>query len=294
MAHKSVLLKEVFDGLDLKDCDVFVDCTLNGGGHSEEALKRGGKNIKVIGIDLDEDAISRAKDRLSKIGGNFFLKQDSFRNLDKVLKEFGFQKADKILFDLGWSSNQMEEGGRGMSFQKNEPLLMTFKKNPEETDLTARDIVNSWDEENIATILKSYGEERFAEKIARKIVEEREKKPIETAFELASIILRTVRPKGKIHPATKTFQALRIAVNDEIGALKEGLEKAFDSLGGGGRMAVISFHSLEDRIVKNFFRKRKNNGEAETLSKKPIVPSREEILENPRSRSAKLRIIEKK
>jgi len=296
MLHKTVLLRETIDSLNLKEGDTLLDCTLNSGGHSEEASKRLNGKIKIVGIDLDNDALKKAAENLAKYNANFILKEASFRDLDKVLSELNIQKVDGIIFDLGLSSNQLEESGRGFTFQKNEPLLMTFKQNPEESDLTAKDIVNNWDKENIEQILLSYGEERFAKRIAEKIIEARENKPIETTFELVEIV-RSAMPKslqrGKINPATKTFQALRITVNDEIRALKEGLEKGFNHLNKEGRMAVISFHSLEDRIVKIYFKELDKSGVGKNIVKKPIVPNRAEILENPRSRSAKLRIIQK-
>lgn len=297
MIHKSVLLKESIEGLNLQKGDIFLDGTLGGGGHSEEVCKRMGKDMKVIGLDLDADAITRATERISKIDCDFTTVQSSFRNLDKALDDLGIGKVNKILLDIGLSSNQFEDSGRGFSFKKDEPLLMTFKKEVSEEDITAREIVNNWDEENITEIIKSYGEERYARKIAKKIVESRQMKPIETTFELVEIVKKATPlyyHKGRIHPATRTFQALRITVNDELRALQEGLEKGFEKLDSMGRMAVISFHSLEDRIVKNYFRDWAKEEKAELLTKKPIIPTEEEINENPRSRSAKLRIILKK
>jgi 16S rRNA (cytosine1402-N4)-methyltransferase len=296
MQHKSVLLHEVIDGLEIKNGDVFVDGTLGGGGHSEEIFRKFGKKVTVVGIDLDEEALARSKERLGKLGFEIKSAQGSFRDIDAVLQSLGFEKADKILLDLGLSSNQFEESGRGFSFQKNEPLLMNFKKNLTENDLTAGEILNTWDEENISAVLRGYGEERFAERIAGAIVRTRKLKPIETTFELVDIIL-SATPKfyhhRKIHPATKTFQALRIAVNDEIGALKDGLRKGFELLNSSGRLAVISFHSLEDRQVKQFFKKMDNDKVGKIINKKIIVPTAEEVAENPRARSAKLRILEK-
>jgi len=206
------------------------------------------------------------------------------------------------LLDIGLSSNQFEDSGRGFSFQKDEPLIMSFKKNLSEDlpaqvgDLTAKEIVNTWELENISTILKGYGEEQFAWKIAKAIVARREEKPIETTFDLVEII-KTATPKWyhtrRIHPATKTFQALRITVNDEIESLKQGIRVGFDRLRSGGRLAVISFHSIEDRAVKQFFKSLIVSGEASIVNKKPIIPTDNEIAENPRSRSSKLRIIQK-
>ncbi len=221
--------------------------------------------------------------------------QENFRNIDKVLDEAGVSQVDGILFDLGLSSNQIEESGRGFSFKTEEPLLMTMKKNPQSSDITAHEIVNSWSEESLADIIYGYGEDRFARRIAKAIVMARAVRPIDTAGELAEIVASAVPRFGfkKINPATKTFQAIRIAVNDELGALKTALPKAFDRLSRGGRMSVISFHSLEDRIVKRYFKEKGDLGQAKIITKKPITPSPEEIAENPRSRSAKLRILEK-
>ncbi|MES2087404.1 MAG: 16S rRNA (cytosine(1402)-N(4))-methyltransferase RsmH [Patescibacteria group bacterium] len=295
MIHKSVLLQEVIAGLDIKRNDVFLDGTINGGGHSEAVSKILSAEGMIIGTDLDGDALARAKDRLKDAKAKIILKQSSFRNLDAVLADLKIEAVDKILLDLGLSSNQFEDSGRGFSFQKDEPLSMTFKDSPEAKDLTAYEIVNTWQEENIAQIIESYGEERFAQKIAHAIVFTRQSGEIKTTTDLVRVIGEAI-PKRfqnkRIHPATKTFQALRITVNDEIGALKEGLEKGVQHLKKEGRFAVISFHSIEDRIVKNYFKKMASEGEVRLITKKPITPSEEEVAENPRSRSAKLRIIE--
>ncbi len=296
MIHKTVLLHEAIDGLDIKNGDIFVDGTLGGGGHSEEVAKRFGNSVVMIGIDLDPEAIERASARLSPLNPNIQYIQGSFRNIDNLLETSGIKSVDKILLDIGLSSNQFEDSGRGFSFQKDEPLIMSFKKDLKQEDLTAREIVNTWDLENISTILKSYGEEQFAWKIAKAIVARREIKPIDTTFDLVEII-KIATPKWyhhkRIHPATKTFQALRITVNDEIESLKEGVAKGFRVLNPGGRLAVISFHSIEDRIVKNFYRDRDKERLGKVITKKPIIPTEAEIAENPRSRSSKLRIIEK-
>lgn len=297
MIHKTVLLQEAIDGLNLKAGEVFVDGTLGGGGHTLEVCNRFGDAVVMIGIDLDPLALSRTTKRLFPKTCNLHLVEGSFRDIDKILDKTGFKKADKILLDIGLSSNQFEESGRGFTFQKNEPLLMTFKQDLTEDDLTAREIVNNWDVENIATILQNYGEEQFGWKIAKAIVARRELKPIETTFDLVEII-KVATPKWyshkKIHPATKTFQALRITVNDEIRSLKDGITKGFERLNPKGRLAVISFHSLEDRVVKQFFKELEKQDLGEMITKKPIIPTKDEVLENPRSRSAKLRIIEKK
>jgi 16S rRNA (cytosine1402-N4)-methyltransferase len=296
MIHKTVLLHEAIDGLNIKNGDIFVDGTLGGGGHFEEVAKRFGDTVVMIGIDLDPDAIIRTKERLLSSKANTQYVQDSFRNISSILESLDIKSVDKILLDIGLSSNQFEESGRGFSFQKDEPLIMSFKKYLDKNDLTAREIVNTWDLENISTILKGYGEEQFAWKIAKAIVASREVKPIETTFELVDII-KLATPKWyhtkRIHPATKTFQALRITVNDEIESLKQAVRDGFSKLSVGGRLAVISFHSIEDRAVKQFFKLKVDLGEGQNIFKKPLVPSDEEIKENPRSRSAKLRIIEK-
>ena len=293
MVHTTVLLHESVEGLNLKPGSVFVDATLNAGGHSQLVLSQLDGNVRVIGIDIDADAIVRAKENITTPNANFF--QENFRNIDKVLDQAGVANVDGILFDLGLSSNQIEESGRGFSFKTNEPLLMTMKKSPESTDITAHEIVNTWAEESLADIIYGYGEDRFARRIARAIVLAREKQSIETAEQLSNIVASAVPRFGfkKINPATKTFQAIRIAVNDELGAIKEALPKAFARLNPGGRMALISFHSLEDRIVKRFFKEKSEAGEGRLITKKPITPSAQEVAENPRSRSAKLRIIEK-
>ena len=249
-----------------------------------------GSSVKIIALDQDEDAVNRAKEELFACGS--IVKNGNFRNLNRILDETGINQPNKILFDLGLSSNQLEESHRGFSFQKDEPLLMTFEKNPLDYRVTAAAIVNSWNQEEIADILWRFGEERRARKIAGAIVAARKHQPITTAKQLAELVAK-ISPRGKIHPATKTFQALRIAVNDELNALTEGLCQSFQRLAPNGRLAVISFHSLEDRIVKNFFRDKNQEKLGKTLTKKPITPTSEEIARNPRARSAKLRIIEK-
>jgi len=293
MIHKTVLLHESIEGLAVKNGDVYLDGTLGSAGHALEACKKGASMI--VGIDQDEEALARAQSRLQS-SCTFKLIKGSFRTMDTILDSLNIRKVDKIMLDIGLSSDQFETSGRGFTFQKNEPLLMTFKKDPSEHDLTAKEIVNTWDEANIADVIYGYGEERYARRIARVIVEERAKKPIETTFDLVELIKKAtpwLYHRGKIHPATRTFQALRITVNDEINALKEGVIKGFDRLNSKGRMAVISFHSLEDRVVKHLYKEKENEGLAVLITKKPITASEQELEENPRSRSAKLRIIEK-
>jgi 16S rRNA (cytosine1402-N4)-methyltransferase len=294
MTHVSVLLHEAIDGLELVDGDIFVDATLGNAGHTAYAMSLG-KYIQVVGIDLDPDAIIRSKNVLpaqSSVTRTHFV-NDTFRNLDRILDDLHISHINKIIFDFGFSSDQLESG-RGFSFQADEPLLMTFGKS--DTGLTAREILNTWDEESIQSIIREYGEERFARRIASAIVEARKSKAILTTTDLVNIILSATPGwyhHGRLNPATRTFQAIRIAVNDELGAIKEGLEKAFNLLAPSGRIAAISFHSLEDRIVKTMFRKWKDEDLATLITKRPIVAKDEEIKANPRARSAKLRLIER-
>lgn len=297
--HQSVLLQETIDGLDLKPGDVVVDGTLGRAGHAIGALSKE-KGIFLIGVDRDIDAIEESKEKFAEAGINpnsWKLFLGNFRDMDKFIGEAGRDHADKIMLDLGLSSPHLDRSGRGFSFKKNEPLLMTMEKNPGKNSFTARDIVNTWAEEDIANVLYAYGDERYSRRIAKAIIGRRKKKPIETTEDLVDIVsvsVPAVYRRGKIHPATRTFQALRIAVNDELGSLKSGLEIGLKSLKTGGRMAIISFHSLEDRIVKNFMKEAEKNNLGRSLTKKPIVPSAGEISQNPRSRSAKLRIFIKR
>src|SRR3989344_7579345 len=281
--HVPVLLKETIDGLDLVEGDIYLDVTLGSGGHMQEVWQRMKGKVLLFGIDADETSLLIAEEKLNLLGATIKSLQLNFRNIDKVPEIFGISPT-KILFDLGWSTDQFEEGERGFSFQKDEPLLMTFKNKVGEEDTTAYDVVNKWKEENLADVIYGYGEERYARRIAKAIVERREVKPIETSLELAEIIKNAVpvfHRFGRLHPATKTFQAIRIAVNDELEALTEGLTKGFEILQSGGRMVVISFHSLEDRIVKNFYKLKEAEDKCEIINKKPLTPSEEEIKINP-------------
>ena len=307
--HKAVLLEESIKALNLKEGAVVVDATLGGGGHSEAILNRIGDNGKLIAIDADEEAIERFKLKIQsakfKVKENLFLINDNFSNLERILEAIGINKVDGIIADLGWSSDQVL--GRGMSFQKDEDLDMRFNKSQK---LTAREIVNEYPKDRLEKIIREYGEERFAGNIAKKIVDRRKDKNIKTTGELAEIIKESIPRRfwGKINPATKTFQALRIEVNDELNNLRKFLPQAISALNPKGRLAVISFHSLEDRIVKNIFRE--NAGgcicpkefpqcrcgrqpEIEIITKKPIIAGEKEIEGNPRARSAKLRVCEK-
>lgn len=294
--HKSVLLNEVLEYLDPKDGEVYIDMTINGGGHSSKVCPSLGKKGILVGIDQDPSALVRAKERIGKCEARIHLVEDNFRNVKAICEKLGIAHVDKVLFDLGLSTHELEVSGRGFSFQKDEPLLMTFSADPLKAAFTASDIVNTWAKENIAAVIEGYGEERFAWKIAESIVVARDKKKIETTKELVEIIAAGVPPRlrrGKTHFATKTFQALRIAANDEIRSLEEALEAIWVILAPHGRIAIISFHSIEDRVVKRFFRNKQDEGLGRLLTKKPIAPSEEELSENRRARSAKLRTIEK-
>ncbi|HEU0080942.1 MAG TPA: 16S rRNA (cytosine(1402)-N(4))-methyltransferase RsmH [Candidatus Paceibacterota bacterium] len=289
--HESVLLQETIDGLDLKAGDLVVDGTLGRAGHSIEAARRE-PTIRIIGIDRDEDALRESQARLVRAGVKFELFRGNFRDMDKFVS-----KADKVVLDLGVSSPHLDSSRRGFSFRNDEPLLMTMEKHPGKEAFTARDVVNGWAEEDIANVIYAYGEERYARRIARAIVEQRSQRPLESTRDLVEAIESAVPgiyKRGKIHPATRTFQALRITVNDELGSLRQGLERAFEILNPGGRLAVISFHSLEDRIVKIAMKEWAKQGKGDQFTKRPITPSDEEMARNPRSRSAKLRIFIKK
>ena len=292
--HRTVLLNESIEGLNLSKNSVVVDATFGGGGHSLEICKRY-KGIKIIALDQDKGAWDRAKSKFVGLDCDITFINTNFRDLQEALKDFETD-IDAIIFDLGLSSDQLDNSGRGFSFQKDEPLLMTMKEHPTQEDLRAIDIVNDWSEESLANIIYGYGEERFSRKIAKAIVDARQKKEIKTTFDLVEIIKEAIPNKyrkGKIHFATKTFQALRIAVNDELESARTGLERGFNVLKDVGRMSVISFHSLEDRIVKKFYKEKEKSEEAILINKKVILPSDEEVKSNKRSRSAKLRILEK-
>lgn len=294
MIHKTVLLNQSIDSLNLKDGSVFFDGTLGGAGHTYKVCSEFGEKVKIVATDRDMKAIKNAIGKLSNLTCDFHPVLSDYRNIDKILADLNINKVDGILLDLGLSSDQLDISGRGFTFKNNEPLLMTFSEDKQNID--AKTILNVWKEETIADILYGYSDERYARRIAKAIVLAREEKSIETTSDLVEIIKNSV-PKayqrGKIHFATKTFQALRIAVNDEITALKEGMNKGFEFLKDGGRMAIISFHSVEDREVKHFFRDMVKAGRGRLINKKPILPDKVEMSENPRSRSAKLRVIEK-
>lgn len=289
--HIPVLLHEVVDSLCVRAGEIFVDGTVGSGGHAAAVAEAAGGPITIIGIDEDEEALARAEGRLAQTNASVFLWRGNFRNLDKALRVRELASADAILFDLGVSTDELLGSGRGFSFQRDEPLTMSFRTGGSKSGVTACEVVNRWKEENLYAILTGFGEERYARRIARAIVSARERAPIETSTQLGDLIARVIpqTPPRSIHPATRSFQAIRMAVNDELPALTEGVQKALTVLAKGGRCAVISFHSGEDRIVKRLFKK----AEAEkrgTASKKPVVPAAAEVRANPRSRSAKMRV----
>jgi len=291
--HIPVLLRQTIDLLALRPGAVVVDGTVGAGGHAKEIAERIGPTGTLICLDQDSNALAEASSRLSTCAAKMHFLHTNFRNIPAALDSLSISNVDAIVLDIGISSMHVESSGRGFTFLRDEPLLMTMEHPIPEGTKTAHDIVNSAREEDLADIIFRYGEERFSRRIARAIVLARKQKTIETSNELADIILRAMPRRGKRHPATRVFQALRIAVNDELGALAEGISGGISRLVPGGRIAVISFHSLEDRIVKNMFRDGKKEGILTLLTKKPIVPTREEVRENPRSRSAKLRVAER-
>ncbi|MEX0917288.1 MAG: 16S rRNA (cytosine(1402)-N(4))-methyltransferase RsmH [Candidatus Paceibacterota bacterium] len=288
--HKSVLLHEVLHGLSIEESDVVLDATLGGGGYSREILKTLNKEGVLVGIDQDETSIKRAEKEFEKEIARIYLVDSNFRYISIILENLGIKRINKAVFDLGLSSDQLESSERGFSFKRDEPLDMRMST---ERELTAKEIVNSWSEAELEAILKEYGEEKKARRIAGAIGNARKTEVIKTTSQLVSIIESVASRRGKVHPATKTFQALRIAVNDELGALSEGLTEAYEELTSQGRIAVVSFHSLEDRIVKHFFQNKEKEGKGIRVNKKPIIPAQKEVKANPRARSAKLRIFEK-
>lgn len=294
MTHIPVLQKEVLEYLDPKPNENFIDCTIGEGGHTLAILEKNGPKGKVLGIEWDPELYKKlSRSDLDRLKARLILVNDNFANLEEIAKSQKFRSVSGILFDIGMSSWHLEESGRGFSFLKEEPLDMRY--NPQ-NPLSAEKIVNYWSALEIEKILEIHGEERFSKQIAKYIISFREVKPIKTTFQLVEIIKKATPDwyhRRKIHPATKTFQALRIAVNDELNNLEKALPQALNILKPGGRIAVISFHSLEDRIIKNFLKEKAKENILKILTKKPIKPSLEEIKINPRSRSAKLRAAKK-
>lgn len=313
--HITVLKEEAVDGLAIKPDGIYIDCTLGGAGHSERIASRLGPEGRLIGLDQDDAALAFAKERLAPYGDKVTLVKTNFRYLERVLRdqgvplsEAGVPQVDGILFDLGVSSPQLDEAERGFSYHQDAPLDMRMDQTGM---LTAADIVNEWPEAEIAKILFEYGEEKFARRIASVIVKAREKGPIETTGQLAELVKEGIPAAARRtggHPAKRSFQAIRIAVNDELGVLEEALEQAIRCLKPGGRVSVITFHSLEDRICKNTFAKYvekctcppdfpmcvcKKKSLLKLINRKPIIPGEQELETNQRARSSKLRIAEK-
>lgn len=289
MEHQPVLLKETLLYLQVRENGKYLDATLGLGGHAEAILEALGGGGRLIALEKDDKSIRLAQENLAFFKPQLTFIRFDFRNLADALRERNIGQLDGILFDLGLSSYQLGDESRGFSFLTDAPLDMRFDQSQ---GLTAGEVVNRFSERELARIFRKYGEERRARVIARRIVQYRQRTPLETTTELVRLILPGAR-RGKIHPATRVFQALRIFVNDELEALEEALPQALKALKKGGRLVVISFHSLEDRIVKYFFREEKKENRLKILTKKPIIPQLVEIRINPRSRSAKLRAAEK-
>ena len=305
--HISVLLNECLEGLAIKEDGTYVDCTLGGAGHSSHILKKLSSKGTLIGIDQDNDALKAAKEKLKNYSNVKFV-HNNFYNIDSILTSLDIPNVDGILMDLGVSSYQLDEGERGFSYMKDAPLDMRMGR---DRDFSAYDVVNTYSEEDLYRIIRDYGEEKFAKRIAKFIVDRRNDKPIETTLELVDIIKAAIPAKARRegpHPAKRTFQAIRIEVNGELAILNKAIEDGVKHLNKGGRMAIITFHSLEDRIVKLKYRELANpctcpkefpvcvcgrKPLVKIISRKAIEPSKEEVEENPRSRSAKLRVLEK-
>lgn len=304
--HKPVLFDEVMENIISEGDAVYVDCTLGGGGHTEGMLERSSEESKVIGIDQDKEAINFAKERLKKYGNKIEIFQDNFRNLDTVIYLAGHNKVDRILMDIGVSSNQLDNLERGFSYRYDAKLDMRMDRN---LKISAYEVVNDFSEKEIADIIYKYGEEPKSRKIAKNIVEYRKNKKIETTLELSEIIIKSIGKSMKKHPSKRTFQAIRIFVNKELEVLEEALDKAVNLLNNNGKLLVITFHSLEDRMVKEKFREYENpctcppeipvcvcnkKSLGKVITKKPITAKKNELNENNRAHSAKLRIFERK
>jgi 16S rRNA (cytosine1402-N4)-methyltransferase len=284
-SHVPVLLDEVLNNLVDEEDLLFVDATIGGGGHGYSVLERY-RNLRLVGIDADEDALSLARERLLPFQDRVTLKKGNFRDLKRILAEESIAEIDSILFDLGISMYQMA-GERGFSFTDSESLDMRIDR---DEPVSARQVVNKYDYRTLTRIIKEYGEEGDAPRIAHAIMEARKKHPITDAKELAEIVAGAKRGRGKIHPATKTFQAIRIEVNKEFSNMQKGLQDAVEVVRTSGKIGVITFHSLEDRMIKGFFR---DHADLKVVAKKPFKPGRDEIRTNRRARSAKLRIAER-
>lgn len=288
------MIREVIEGLNPRSGGVYLDGTLGGATHTEELLKASAPDGRVVSLDVDPQALRRAGERLSAYGERWIGIDGNFRQLASIAREHGYDSCDGVLLDLGFSSDELSDPTKGLSFMVDGPLDMRLGPKANEDGLTAAEIVNSWDREDIERLLRNFGEERYAKQISEAIVKARKVARFIGTLDLVAVIRGSVPAnyeRGRIHPATRTFQALRIAVNDELEALKSAIEGAREILAPGGRLAVITFHSLEDRIVKVAF---KEAEDINIITKRPLVPTEEEIQINPRSRSAKLRIAEKK
>lgn len=306
--HVSVLLDECIDNLNIKPDGVYVDCTMGGAGHSKEIVKRLSKDGLFIGFDQDINAINTAKKRLSEYSDRVKFVHSNFQNLKNELEKIGVYKVDGVLADLGVSSHQLDEADRGFSYMQDAPLDMRMDIR---CSFSAYDVVNTYSEAELSKIIKDYGEDNWAKRIAKFIVEGRKEKNIETTGELVEIIKKAIPKKARIdgpHPAKRTFQAIRIEVNNELGVITEMIDDAASIMNEGGRICIITFHSLEDRIVKNAFRDLATDcicpphipicqcdkeALVKVITRKPILPTDKEIEENPRSRSAKLRVAER-
>jgi len=293
MPHYPVMYREVIDYLKITDKKVVVDCTLGMGSHAARIIPLMGEDSLYIGIDKDADSLAQARERLSAYQSRTVFIHDDFRHLSRILDSMNINAADAVLMDLGISMRQLTDPERGFSFAKEGPLDMRMDK---QSFLCASDLVNNLSEQELSSIFEKFGEERYSRRIARMIVRERAKDPIATTTQLRDLILHTVPLKSrrfKLHPATRVFQALRIAVNRELDSLETGISEAIACLNPGGRLAAISFHSLEDRIVKHTLRRHAQAGELALLTRKPLTPGEEELKENSASRSAKLRAAER-
>lgn len=299
--HTPVFLNEVLEIFDPQPGQTYVDATINGGGHSRALADRVGETGRIIGVDLDPGLIEKLRARNKQENkNNIELVHGNYAELDVILKKLGISEIDGILFDLGFSSYHVEESGRGFSFLRDEPLDMRY--DPTRNGLTAEHIINTWSEQAIEDLIRTCGQERYSRRIASRIIVERKSKRIATTALLARIICQSIpvrssakpgRALTRIHPATRTFQALRMAVNDELGNIERAMKVATEKLCPGGKIIIISFHSLEDRAVKLFFQKLRNEQKLTLLTSKPIMPTLQEIKTNPRARSAKLRAAQK-
>lgn len=292
--HIPVLLEEVVELLDPKPNENFIDCTFGWGGHSRVLLDKILPAGRVLGLELDQESIAQFLRQNPQYGQNrLILESSNFSEVARVIERHNFGKANGILFDLGMSSWHVDESTKGFSFLKDEPLDMRYSS---KQTLAARQIVNVWDMARLEKLFREYGQERFSRPIAKRIMSDRQLRPIESTKQLVDTIAKAVPTwyrRGRTHFATRVFQALRIGVNAELDNIALALPQGFDALAKGGRMVVISFHSLEDRIVKNFFRQLANEGRAQIITQKPITPQAKELAANPRSRSAKLRAVRK-